>query len=203
MNQKQYDVRDKIEHEIIKVYRYGSRVYRCHQDNSDYDFIVVVRADEDLYYGVGTTANVNFTVYSESMFIKKIKEHHISIMECIFQSEDDPYVKYFELNKSQLRRAIRSVSSNSYVKCKKKLAQGDDYIGKKSLFHSLRILNFGIQIALYGKIVDYASANVFHKMIFEMSNDWVELDYKFKPIYNSMSSVFKKLAPLEEEENEA
>jgi hypothetical protein len=196
-NEKQYDVRDSIEHDILKTYQYGSRVYGCHTDDSDYDYITVVKSDEDLYYSV-EYSNTNFTVYSESMFIKKIKEHHISVLECIFQSKNDPYLRHFELDKSVLRRSISAVASNSFVKCKKKLKQGDVYIGKKSMFHSLRILGFGIQIALTGKIVDYSAYNHFMDRIREMdSTNWRAYESIFRPVYNNYKTNFRIFAPLE------
>jgi predicted nucleotidyltransferase len=192
-----YDVRDNVDQRILRVYNYGSRVYGCHTEQSDYDYIIVVESDEDLYYSVEKT-NMNMTVYSESMFIKRIKEHHISVLECIFQFKNDPYVKHFELDKEQLRRSISSVSSNSFVKCKKKLKQGDDYIGKKSLFHSLRILGFGIQIALTGRIVDYSAYNHYLERIMDMNtNDWEVYQRIFKPVFNRMKSNFRIFAPLE------
>lgn len=197
----EYETRTQIDEKVLKVYRYGSRVYGCNKDNSDWDYIIVVESDKELYYSV-ELKSTNFTVYSEKMFIKRIKEHHISILECIFQDENDEYVKYFELDKAILRRAISSVASNSYGKCKKKIAQGDDYIGLKSLFHSLRILNFGIQIAKYGKITSYSSANVFYDMIFDIGSDWDKLHYQFKPIFNMLKTHFKKVAPLEGELHE-
>lgn len=195
-----YETRTNIDEQITVVYKYGSRVYGCHNKNSDYDYIAVVVSDnEDLYYSVDI-ASSNFTVYSEQKFIKLIKEHQISVLECIFQDENDLFVEHFELDKAKLRRAISSVSSNSYGKCGKKLKQGDTYIGLKSMFHSLRILNFGIQIAMYGKIISYSSANHFNKMVFDMNTDsWSMINKRFKPIHNALKSHFKKLAPLEEE----
>jgi predicted nucleotidyltransferase len=193
-----HETRQSIDEPIVTSYRYGSRVYGCHTEYSDYDYIVIVESDKDLYYSVNLIG-INYTVYSASLFIKRIRQHHISALECIFQNENDRFIHLFEVNTDALRREISAVSSNSYVKCKKKIRDGEIYIGKKSLFHSLRILNFGIQIAKYGKIVDYTSANVYHKMIFNMGDDWEQLDKKFKPIYNSMKTLFKKLAPLESE----
>lgn len=198
---RQYETRTKIEEKVLKTYRYGSRVYGCNTEKSDYDFIMVVESDNPyLYYNVNNDhAGCNFTIYSEQMFLKRMDEHHISVLECVFQDSYDKYVKQFVLDKAKLRKAISSVASNSYIKCKKKLRDGEEYIGLKSLFHSLRILNFGIQIALYGKIVNYKSANVFLKMIMDIGADWEKLNAKFKPIFNSMKSLFKKLAPLESE----
>ena len=199
MNQ-QYETRNTIDEEVIKAYTYGSRVYNCATDKSDWDYIILVESDnENLKYSVEKDM-FNFTVYSEQNFIKEIKNHNISVLECIFQN--DTYLQHFKLDSEKLRRAISSVASNSYVKCKKKIRDGEVYIGKKSLFHSLRILMFGIQIAKYGKIVDYKEANNYHKEIFSMGDDWSELDKKFKPIYNALKSEFKRLAPLESDKVE-
>lgn len=202
MENKTNDVRESIEHIILKAYEYGSKVYWTDTKESDSDFILVVKSDDDnLEYSVNQL-DTNCIIYSEGMFIKKIQEHHIDALECIFQREYDDYVLYFKLDKSKLRKAISSVSSNSYVKCKKKLAQGDIRVGKKSLFHSLRVLDFGIQIATYGKIIDYSRANSYYNEIFEMEDDWDLLHAKFKRIHNIMKSTFKLLAPLESESNE-
>ena len=199
MDERQFETRKQIDENIIKVYRYGSTVYGTDTSESDNDYIVVVESDDLLYYSVEED-NDNYTVYSELMFIKKIHEHHISALECIFQTDDDPYLNYFIYNSESLRRAISSVSSNSFVKCKKKLAIGEEYIGKKSMFHSLRILMFGIQIAKYGKIVDYGCANQLLASIISMSS-WDVIKLMCQPIYNNLKSEFKELAPLESEKN--
>ena len=190
-----HETRNDIDEPIIKVYNYGSSVYGCVTDKSDNDFIVVVDSDEYLYYSVNNEEG-DFTVYSKPLFIKRIYEHHISVMECIFQNTNDPFVKHFELDSEKLRREISSVSSNSFVKCKKKLRDGEEYIGKKSMFHSIRILMFGIQIARFGRIVDYSEANPFLPKIMEMK-DWKEIQAFMQPIYNAFKSSFKLLATLE------
>lgn len=193
-----YETRDKISEKIIKVYNYGSRVYGTATENSDYDFIIVVDSPDDLCYNV-EKPKINHVVYSESMFIKRVKEHHISVLECIFQDKKDPYLKYFKLDKSQLRRSISAVASNSFVKAKKKMRQGDYYIGKKSLFHSLRILGFGIQIALTETIKDYSAYNYYYDIIMGMqTNNWEDYEKIFKKEYNRKKSEFRKLAPLED-----
>lgn len=198
MSAKQYEVRDNIDESIISVYYYGSRVYGTYTEESDYDFIMIVESDEDLYYSV-SKPNTDLIVYSESEFIKRIDNHDITALECIFQDIDDPYLRYFKLDKSKLRRSISATASNSYVKCKKKLQQGDYYIGKKSLFHSLRILGYGIQIATTGKITDYSAYNEYHDTIMSMkTNEWSDYNEVFKPIFNSKRSEFRFVAPLED-----
>jgi len=197
-----WETRKVINEKILKIYPYGSRVYGCHTEKSDYDYMAIVEYDGDLDYTfVGDDVHIH--VVSESVFIQKVKEHHISYMECIFQKEDDPYLQYFELNLDKLRRAISAVASNSFVKCKKKLKQGEYYIGKKSMFHSLRIAGFGIQIATHGRIVDYSAYNHFLEEIMSIdSNDWKVFEDKYKPIANAMRTEFRILAPLEGENNE-
>lgn len=192
-----YETRNSISEPILMTYPYGSRVYGSNREDSDHDFIIVVESDDEISYNVNYSTT-DFTVYSKTLFIKKIKEHHIDVLECIFQKKNDPFVKYFKLNKEKLRRSISGVSSNSFVKCKKKLAQGDYLIGKKSLFHSLRILGFGTQIALSGRIIDYSAYNHYLDKIMEMNtNDWQAYKNVFQPVYNKRKSAFRILAPLE------
>jgi hypothetical protein len=57
-------------------------------------------------------------------------------------------------------------AGNSFAKAGKKLdVEKEHYKGKKSLFHSLRILMFGIQIAKAGRITNYGEANDLWKEI--------------------------------------
>ena len=164
-----YEFRDSVSGTIKKVYKYGSRVYGTSSEDSDFDFIFIVESDEDVYYRVDKK-NTNITVYSESVFIDKIQSHEISVLECIFQDEGDPYLKYFKLDKPRLRKSISAIASNSYGKFKKKMKQGDYETGKKSLFHSLRILGFGIQIAISERIVSYSAYNDYHTIIMKMTS---------------------------------
>lgn len=193
-----YDEREKVEHKIIKLYEYGSTVYGTANKDSDIDYIAVVESDEDLLYGVRNDY-CDYTVYSESMFIKAIKDHKASVLECIFQHENDEYRKYFKLDTEKLRREFSAIASNSYVKCKKKLKDGDIMIGLKSLFHSLRILEFGIQIARFEKIINYSMANHYLDSIMDIGADWNKLHATFKPIHNNLKSSFKLHAPLDSE----
>lgn len=186
--------KDKLEHEVIRLYQYGSTVYRTNTNNSDEDFIAVVKSEEPMAYNV--KGDVDYLVYSEGMFIEAIKEHKIDVLECIFLDNEDPYREYFRLDLKLLRKEISSVSSNSYVKCKKKLQDGEVYIGLKSLFHSLRILDFGIQIVKYGEIKDYTSSNKHLNDIMSIGGNWDTLHNKYKPLYNSLKTEFRKLCPL-------
>jgi hypothetical protein len=73
------------------------------------------------------------------------------------------------------------------------MEQGDYYIGVKSLFHSLRIPMFGIQIAKTGKIYDFSEANFIYDKIFSKEWTWEELDSEFRILRNKILSDFREV----------
>lgn len=198
---KRYNGVNNFPFNAKNIYQYGSRVYGTIRDKSDYDLIIVsddffnnVECDEGQVYG---------TIYSSSHFQQLINEHEISALECLFLSQDKIIKKdidfNFDLDLSKLRRSISAKSSNSWVKAKKKLIVEKDFdrdVALKSLFHSMRIIEFGRQIAIHGKIVDFTAANHLHTEIFSYdTNDWEFFKNKYQTTYNTMMSEFRKVAP--------
>lgn len=195
------------------VYPYGSRVYGTFNNNSDYDYICIGNQPEEWQNGL-----INVHVYTFEHFQQMINEHHISALECLFLSEKliikQSNNKFdFKLNLQDLRHSISKKASHSFVKAKKKfespyiftenslIEERDRAIieererGKKSLFHSMRILQFGIQIAAHGKIIDYGSANDIYNEIFkEDSVDWNDYFERWKKEYNKLSTDFRLVA---------
>jgi hypothetical protein len=105
----------------------------------------------------------------------------------------------FQLSLPLLRKSISSIVNNSWVKAKKKMELKDEcsYIGLKSLFHSFRILDFGIQIALMNTI-HYSSANglwVELKEEFEDNKSWDFYYQKYKSQHNELMTRFRLVAP--------
>lgn len=176
---------------LLCLYRYGSCVYKYKKPN-DEDFIAVVDSEESFETKV-TFDGVDVKVLSRKRFQEEIIKHEVSILECIFLPDNMKWESVyfdFKLNRAILREAVSKKASVSFVKTKKKLIDGEDYIGKKSLYHSLRILMFGIQIAESGRIFDYSCANSFWNEIEQMKT-WDEMKEKFQPIYNKLKSEFK------------
>lgn len=185
---------------ILNAFMYGSRVYGTNHQDSDYDFICVLEHKEQdnplAQFG-------DVTNYSVDEFQELVNQHEISVLECLFLPTEfvlkQNQTFSFSLNKSKLRESISAKSSNSWVKCKKKFLVEEDYnpyVGKKSAWHSLRILDFGKQIADHQKIIDFSTSNHFLLDIMQM-NSWEELNDKYKPIYNGVASSFKQSAPKE------
>ena len=73
------------------------------------------------------------------------------------------------------------------------LEQGDYYIGIKSLFHSLRIAMFGIQLAENGKIVDWTCANYIWDKLQSKQWTWEELDKEFRAERNKVLTEFRQI----------
>lgn len=188
---------------ILNVYKFGSYVYGTNNKNSDKDYIVIVKNHIE-------SDNIDIHYITKNEFIEYIKEHDIRALECIFLSENHilkntlNFKSYFSLNKLKLRKSISTISDGSWVKGKKKLTVLADYnkkIGIKSIFHSLRIREIGIQIALEGKIVNYSKLNYIlsdlYKLAekYERSELWERINEKYKTEYLNLRSKFVKLCP--------
>lgn len=188
--------------DLVSVYAYGSRVYGNARKNSDYDFVIITTNKKTEQFS-DKLININFFTPEEHQ--KRLNEHEISALECYFLSdkfillERSEYFT-FKLDLVKLRHSLSAKSSNSWVKAKKKLTVEKDYdfdIGRKSLFHSIRIIDFGIQIATHGKIIDYGSCNALYNDIMSKYDSWDSLFEEYKQQYNKICSEFRVLAPKE------
>lgn len=202
---------------IVSIYLYGSVVYGVARLNHDYDLIVIVKESgkttasdvvkvfrENLNIKDHRQIDINF--YTEDEFVAALEGMEISFLECVNNISANfgqtlVYGKKFEMPKidiALLRSAISKKVSNSWVKSKKKLIEDSydfaPYIGKKSAWHALRILMFGIQLAQYGKIVNIAVANGLFSEVLNCET-WNEIDSKYRKLFNSLSSEFKLVAP--------
>jgi len=207
---KQFDI-DKV----INVYTFGSQCYSTHTQTSDIDYIIIYDNDNDISDTIITKVGdheLNATLISPKYFQELIDANDIKAIECLFLKTDNSKEDWsfesvefnFKIIPEKLRHSISSVASNSWVKCKKKIEQGDILIGQKSLFHSLRILDFGIQIMKKNQITfEFSYSNTlsstpsYRSLLKNIKNisDWDTMKKKFKPIYNSIRTEFKLLTP--------
>lgn len=168
---------------VINAYCYGSRVYGTATKSSDYDYIFVVKKRDNEQFS-DRLININF--FTDEGHQQRLDEHEISALECQYLSPEfilKETKKYtFKFDIAKLRHSLSRKSSNSWVKCKKKLTVEKDYdlnLGRKSMFHSFRIIDYGLQIAEHGKIIDYTSCNKIFKEIMSYY-DWETLFDNFK-----------------------
>lgn len=178
---------------------YGSRVYGTDRNDSDYDYIAIIPSNRKANTGEEYRRNlVNIHMYNRFDFQDQLNSHKIHTLEAYFLPDGIVSKQFkFNLNLSILRNELSQKSSHSFVKAKKKIDKEKDYyIGWKSLFHSIRILDFGIQIAKNGKISDYSSANSYWFDILNAQQyNWDFFKKKYQPIYNSLATEFRKVAP--------
>lgn len=184
---------------VICAYKYGSRVYGNYTKDSDWDFIFIVKEKTNDQFS-DNLININF--FDVDGHKTRILNHEISALETLFLPKDfilKEDLKFdFKLNLSSLRKSLSKKSSNSWVKAKKKLTVEKDYdlnVGRKSMWHSFRIINFGIQLATKGIIYNYGSMNPLYWEIIYNYSDWKILFNNYKKDYNSIMTEFRKIAP--------
>lgn len=190
--------------DIVNVYPYGSQVYGTASVKSDYDFIVVLKnGTKDGDSLESSYHNLNVSLYSEDSFQDQVNRHKIAALECIFLPVSQcPKISTqfkLKLDKKILRESISEKASHSWVKAKKKFEVEVDrnvYVAKKSLFHSLRIIEFGTQIAIDGAITNYSSANyLWDEIVNDPSDTWEPYKTKYQHLYNEWMTEFRKRAP--------
>lgn len=184
---------------VFNVYIFGSRVYGTSSNDSDWDIIMV--ANNSVESTEIRRGLYNIHVYTPDKFKADLDWHRINNLECIYApdwAKLKETIKYdnFKIEPIKLRHAISHISSNSWVKCKKKLnVAGDYYTGIKSLFHSIRIPMFGAQIMQHGKITDFSCANFIWNKLKKDRWNWERIEDEFKLLHNSVLTEFRKNAP--------
>lgn len=197
---KLYDI---VGYKVLGIYKHGSQIYGTAHSDSDIDLIIILdkkpeKSSEKVVWGP-----YDIVEYDLSEWRLKRENLDVDVVECLMEpssailsfSEDMGFFAE-KLDLTKIRSSFSKAASNSWVKCKKKLTVESDfnpYIAKKSLWHSLRILMFGIQIMNTGKIYNYGEANeLYNEIVKNDSNDWEYYKEKYQPLYNSLKSEFKR-----------
>lgn len=173
---------------------FGSRVYGLINELSDYDNVLIT---DEFFNDYKLLSNVDIEAFSPEKFKEELDKHSIKAIEVYFTdiSFFHSIGIYFNLDKNLLRHSVSAVVSNAYVKSKKKIIQGDVYVGLKSYFHCIRILKYANQLAEnnYLKFEDHLD---FLKPIYEdiisHKEDEGNLEL-FKIIDNRHKDVLKEL----------
>lgn len=197
------------------AFSYGSQVYGTNTQSSDEDYLIVGGYTAKEY----CEGNKNIRIFPLQDFIIFIEMHEPIALECvsILKANNKKHVKVLDnkfsviinqyytntYNPIKLRKAFSQKASNSFVKAKKKvLCEGEDYyIGMKSLFHSIRLFFFGIQLAKSRYVYNFSEANyIWNDILSHISDfkaitteeEYKELTDKWKKLYNEKHSEFKE-----------
>lgn len=189
-----------------KLLLFGSRAYGSHRPNSDFDYIGVV--DEYPDFGSAyTESNRTYYLYTKKDFNDALKDHDIAVLESVYLNYDIP--SWFTLDLGKLRVSISTVGNNSWVKGKKKLIISSDYDKKsalKSIYHSFRIMDYGIQLAVHGGIVERGRYNWLLDELYKLGENyervglWDIIQVRYRDDWKQLRSKFKRLAPKTEME---
>lgn len=190
------EIQQYLDHKYPKnkgFFVFGSHIYGTNGFKSDLDILVI----EDSLNNQSVSNQYDLQFNSEDHFKTLLLQCEIKSLEGFF----GPYSRLKidlgpnPIDWSNLRSSISQKASHSFVKAKKKIeVENDFYVGQKSLFHSLRILEMGIQLAKTQKISDFSQSNHYLENILKMST-WSEMNQVYKPVYNKLHSEFKAACP--------
>ena len=180
---------------LRNIYVFGSRVYNTYNLNSDIDMVVVacsMKLNMEIHEGV---YNVHIT--TPDAFKEQLDTHDVHCLECVYAPRDAvimstiDYLKDFRISTPQLKKMLISQSAWAWTKARKRIEQGNIIGGAKSLFHSLRILKFGLLIMNYRKIKDFSGANYVWNEIKDFQGlEWNEYQDRW---INTKKNLMKEL----------
>lgn len=201
---------------ILDMFIYGSLCYETNNETSDIDILCIVektKEDKEIETIKDKDFSIDFHYISKLEWIKEIKNCSEFVYEIVSVINTRYMLKYnwnFQelilYDKQLIRKSFSSKASNSFVKAKKKMTvevekginiEKNIYIGQKSLWHSLKILTFGIELIKTGTIeLNNDELKKMYQDILKIKN-WDILKEKYKPIYNNLHSQFKILTNKE------
>jgi predicted nucleotidyltransferase len=151
----------------------GSRVYGTARPDSDHDFLAVVESGrDDLLYA----PDVNVTVKARASFEQALRDHSMFAMEAHFAPTRLVEGSFpFKLDRRALWSAVEKKSAEDFAKAEKRYDEEPTAMAKK-LFHSVRVVDFGVQLCERGRLEDFmVSAPVWAAVSAQIGADWAEL----------------------------
>ena len=186
--------------EVLAIFPYGSQVYGTAGVDSDHDFIIVMKSallDNGAFRNNAISnenKSIQGVVYSRGGFIDAINNYEIGALECLSLPEDMVILKKWPFkvgvwNEDAMVKAVIAKASASRHSADQQSKNGNKTIGRRGMFHALRILNFGLQLKEHQKIVDFGVCN---KMYEEMKNV-KEDDFDTRNYYKEFNRLLEEL----------
>lgn len=160
----------KIEEELLAIYPYGSRVYGTNSEKSDYDYIIVTKS-AFLKSGAfkqnaisSDDRRIQGVLYSRIGFIDALNNYEIGALECLYLDPSTVLLSRWPFrvqkwDEKELVNKIIQKASISWHIASRQSKDGFKAIAKKGIFHSLRILTFGLQLKEHQTIYNYSESN--------------------------------------------
>lgn len=173
---------------VKNIYTFGSRLHGTNNLDSDYDYFLVASTLNEHKEIKATNKNnlkLNIHVITLDKFKSDLNQYKMSRIESIMAPidfiimEKEPIA--FSFKKDKIKKSIKYQSYESWSIAKSRINNEDDsYRAKKSAFHSLRMLDYGIQILEFNKIVDFGSMNhIYEKIKSPKIKNWDDIKKEF------------------------
>jgi hypothetical protein len=186
--------------EVIGIFPYGSQVYGTAGPDSDNDYVIVMKSallDNGAFRNNAISneaKSIQGVVYSRGGFIDAINKYEIGALECISLEDKDIIFKNWPFkvgvwNEKEMVRAIISKASASRHNADQQSKNGNKIIGRRGMFHALRILNFGLQLKEHKKIINFGVCNDLYNEMKAIPSD----DFDTRNYYNMFDDLLVKL----------
>lgn len=158
--------------------RVGSRVYGTATQESDHDFLVVLRdpkARHDLLWGPG----MNLVVHGAESYASALASQSIFALEAHFAPAEHqlkaaaPPFAYVR-DRKKLATTARERADSDWRKAEKVFSD-DPAAARKRAGHALRVLAFAAQIARGGRISDFTVGRAFGEQLASCT-DWAAVE---------------------------
>lgn len=173
---------------VKNIYLFGSRLHGTNSEGSDFDYFVIaatLNEHVEIKKALDDGTLVNIHVVTPEKFKEDVRIYKMNRLECLFAPSEFKLLEKepikFDLNPKKFIPNVKFQSSESWAIAKSRIQDEDDvYRAKKSLFHSLRILDYGVQIVETGRINNFQSMNDVYDKIFSMElNSWEDIKNEF------------------------
>lgn len=184
---------------ILNEYVVGSHVYGTNNADSDVDYLVVV--DGEPTVEEERMGENDFHYIGKAEFNHLLNINHIKALEAVYSPSNfilkESYRPKFKIDPLALRPTTSAICSNSWVKGKKKIIDGEIHIGLKSYFHSLRIMEFSCQLLLINDIA-FDSMNWVWDELYDLRHKPQDeilsiVVGQYRPMRNATHTTFKEL----------
>lgn len=200
-----------LRYKLTHIYGFGSPYYGTYQEGkSDRDFICITSENIEEKIDIRDNQNMDLHIFSEKQFIEALENHDIRLIEALYHPILEEHKIEFTLDRSKLRSVLSQKCNISWVKAKKKLIVKEDrdiHIAKKSLFHCLRLFDFGIQLGNTGVIDRWDFKELYDEIMLlpcfpnseqeadDYNSLWLFWEQQFKKRKNALASDFRKACP--------
>ena len=190
---------------VKNIYIFGSRIYGTSREGSDYDIIMIASnliAEEEKKIKIGDIL-FNIHIVTPDVFLSHLKMHNIKNLECLFAPDwaklQEKTILPIDIDLKKLVKNNLAQSYSSWQGGKMKIQKYDFYRGFKSIFHSIRMLMFAIQIAEHGKIIDFSAANHLYSEIVDCDEiEWGYFREKYLPLKIELEDKLKSFIKIED-----